>query len=141
MPAPAILLSKAARRVYFAAHPEEIPAADPATDPPGASPSLETGYIDVGTTYMHLQLQHGGRFYRRFSRSEAELLWAAYARVDRALQSEARPQLDSPSGRATPPPFGGLQWSPGFQGGPTTYMFHNLPPSSEEDAGNVDGKL
>ena len=77
----AICLSKAARRIYYAAHPEEIPAPDFETDPPGASPSLEAGYVDVGTTYLCLQLQPGRVLYDRFSKAEAAQLWACYRHV------------------------------------------------------------
>jgi hypothetical protein len=77
----AICLSKAARRIYYALHPEEIPAPDPDHDPPGASPSLEAGYVDVGTRYLSLQLQPGRVLYDRFSKAEAAQLWAYYRHV------------------------------------------------------------
>ena len=44
-----------ARRVFFAAHPELIPEPQE-DDPPQGSPSLEKGLVDVGTTYLHVQL-------------------------------------------------------------------------------------
>ena len=41
--------------MFFAAHPELIPEPQE-DDPPQGSPSLEKGLVDVGTTYLHVQL-------------------------------------------------------------------------------------
>lgn len=127
----AILLSKAARRVYFSSHPELIAQPTP-NDPPGGSPSLEAQYSCVvgDAKWMHTMLQPGRALYRRFTAEEADILWAAYQRIDADLQ---RPESDIDA-HCTPPaprPHAHLNWEPGFQGGPTAYLFHALPSGDE----------
>ena len=54
-------------------------------------------------------LQWGPAFYDRFSEEGANRLWQRFAPVDAAMRADEE------------------QWSPGFQGGPTTYHFNQVP--------------
>lgn len=54
-------------------------------------------------------LQWGGAFADRFCTEEAKSLWARFKPIDDAMQASE------------------IQWSPGFQGEPTSYYFNQAP--------------
>jgi hypothetical protein len=109
-----VLLSKAARRCFFYHHTEQI--VDVVQEPP-----QEVGNTDKGLISAN---QPGGLFpggteiWERFTPAESVKLWGAFEHIDAALQQPG-------------PHQGGLGWEPGFQGGLSSYAFHETLPSEQ----------
>lgn len=117
----AILLSKAARRLFFYHHPE----LDRSTQEQLGTPAGEwTDNCDV-------RALQDPELWPRFTRAEAQVLWARMEHIDAAMQ---QPE----AGRVKPSEShceSALNWHPGFQGGPTTYQFHACPDASDFQPG------
>jgi hypothetical protein len=122
-----ILLSKAARRIFFYHHPE----LDQNTQEQLGTPGGEwTDYCDV-------RALQDPALWSRFTRAEAQTLWARMAHIDAAMREPEPPQgteresfqpaLPLDAGESV----GVLNWQPGFQGGPTEYRFHSCPDVAE----------
>jgi hypothetical protein len=104
-----VMLSKAAKRVYIA---RALGEADDAR-------IAALGVDDVArekawATTMHpMTLAWGDELLRRFSAAEAAAAWGALSAIDGAMRAA------------------GEQFEPGFQGGPTRYLFEEVPPAVE----------
>jgi hypothetical protein len=104
-----VLLSKAARRIYFYHHQSLI--AEPEQEPRQEQQNTELHLCTSPNGF----LQPGPVLYARFSAEEAVMLWECFAGIDAALQNESAQ----------------LGWEPGFQGGLSSYRFHEVPPARE----------
>ena len=105
----AILLSKAARRLFFYQHPE----LDRNTQQQPGTPGGEW------TDHFDARALQDPALWPRFTRAEAGVLWARMRHIDAAMQAPEPGGSDWPDGS--------LNWAPAFQGGPTTYRFHGCP--------------
>jgi hypothetical protein len=105
-----VLLSKAARRIFYFHHQHLISQPDPQQQPPQELHNNDLALCTAPNGY----LQPGPELYGRFSSGEARELWESFEHVDKALQIPS-PSVDR------------LNWEPGFQGGLSAYNFHDVP--------------